>query len=99
MSAHPDPPPAAAAAFEDVLVTDREHWQHGPPHELFKQLRGSCPVHFSKGLTEYPDEAGYWSVPTADDVNTASREWETYSSATGITAVTEGVIPLPLIQA
>jgi cholest-4-en-3-one 26-monooxygenase len=56
-------------------------------------------VHWSKGITEYPDEAGYWSVTTADDVHTVSRDWETYSSASGITAVTEGVIPLPLIQA
>jgi cholest-4-en-3-one 26-monooxygenase len=99
MSAHPESPPAAASAFDDVIVTDREHWQHGPPHELFRQLRGSCPVHLSKGITEYPDEAGYWSVTTADDIHTVSRDWQTYSSAHGITAVTEGVIPLPLIQA
>jgi cytochrome P450 len=99
MSAHPESPPAAASTFDDVIVTDREHWQHGPPNELFRELRGKCPVHWSKGVTEYPDEAGYWSVTTADDVHTVSRDWETYSSASGITAVTEGVIPLPLIQA
>ena len=23
--------------IEEVLVTEREHWHDGPPHELFKQ--------------------------------------------------------------
>src|SRR4029079_1133693 len=92
-------PPAAASTFDDVIVTDREHWQHGPPNELFKELRGQCPVHFSKGGTESPDEDGFWSVTTADDVHTVSRDWETYSSATGITAVTNAILPLDLTQA
>jgi cholest-4-en-3-one 26-monooxygenase len=99
MSTLPDHRAAPAGDLEDVLVTDREHWLDGPPHALFKQLRGECPVHFSKRITEYPDEAGFWSVTTADDIHEVSRDWQTYSSATGITAVSDGVIPLPLIQA
>ncbi len=83
-----------------VLAADREHWIDGPPHALFKQLRGQCPVHWSEKFTEYPDEAGFWSVTLADDVHTVSRDWRTYSSERGgFTAVSEGVMPLELIRA
>ncbi|WP_228431081.1 cytochrome P450 family protein [Baekduia soli] len=82
-----------------VLVGEREHWVHGPPHELFRTLRATCPVHWTPELTEYPGEAGFWSVTTAEDVHEVSRDWQTYSSATGITALTDAILPLPLVQA
>ncbi|MES1193225.1 MAG: cytochrome P450, partial [Solirubrobacterales bacterium] len=78
MSADPVSP------LEETLVTEREQWQDGPPHELFSKLRGQCPVHWTSKITEYPEEAGFWSVTTADDVHAVSRDWETYSSATGV---------------
>jgi cytochrome P450 len=84
--------------LEDVLVTEREHWPAGPPHELFKRLRSECPVHWTGEITEFPGSAGYWSITTADDVHTVSRDWQTYSSEKGgITAIT-AVIPLELIR-
>ncbi|HZK16275.1 MAG TPA: cytochrome P450 [Solirubrobacterales bacterium] len=90
---------ASENRIEDALVTEREHWVHGPPHELFKQLRGGCPVHWTREVTEFPEAPGYWSVTTADDVHEVSRDWQTYSSERGgITAIT-AVIPLELIQA
>ena len=58
--------------LEDVLVTEREQWEDGPPHELFGRMRGECPVHWTPRITEYPQEAGYWSVTTADDVHEVS---------------------------
>jgi cytochrome P450 len=86
--------------IEDVLVTERELWQDGPPHELFKDLRAKCPVHWTARITEYPEEAGFWSVTTADDIHAVSRDWETYSSERGgITALTNAIMPLELIQA
>jgi cholest-4-en-3-one 26-monooxygenase len=75
--------------LDQVLVTEREDWREGPPHELFHRLRHECPVHWTARVTEYPEEAGYWSVTRADDVHTVSRDWRTYSSATGITAVSD----------
>jgi cytochrome P450 len=84
---------------EQILVTERELWQDGPPHELFKRLRGECPVHWTEKITEYPNEDGFWSVTNADDVHEVSRDWETYSSATGITALREAIIPLELTRA
>src|SRR4051794_41452580 len=84
--------------LDDVLVGDRERWTDGPPHELFKRMRAECPVHFSDRITEYPEEAGYWSLTTADDIHEVSHDWQTYSSERGgITAV--GIMPLELIRA
>jgi cholest-4-en-3-one 26-monooxygenase len=90
---------AEPTAVKQILVTEREHWQDGPPHALFKQLRGECPVHWTERITEYPNEDGFWSVTSADDVHEVSRDWETYSSATGITALREAIIPLELTRA
>ncbi|HSR94860.1 MAG TPA: cytochrome P450 [Solirubrobacterales bacterium] len=85
--------------LEKVLVTEREHWPEGPPHELFKRLRGECPVHWTSEITEFPESAGFWSVTAADDVYEVSRDWQTYSSELGgITAVT-AIFPLELMRA
>ncbi len=86
--------------FGETLVGDRERWADGPPNELFKQLRAQCPMHWSSQITDYPEEAGFWSVTTADDVHAVSRDWATYSSERGgITALTNAIMPLELIQA
>ena len=90
---------AVGSDLEHVLVGDPELWTEGPPHELFSRLRRECPVHWTERIEEYPDEAGYWSVTTADDIHSVSRDWRTYSSELGgITAVTN-VFPLELMRA
>src|SRR5215218_1738648 len=85
--------------LEKLLVTERELWQDGPPHGLFKDMRSRCPVHWTSRITEYPEEDGFWSITLADDVHTVSRDWETYSSAHGITALTNAIMPVELVQA
>jgi cholest-4-en-3-one 26-monooxygenase len=91
---------ALSKPIEEVLVTERPIWQDGPPHDLFKRMRGQCPVHWTPQITEYPEEDGFWSVTTADDVHAVSRDWETYSSELGgVTALTNAVMPLELIRA
>ena len=86
--------------LEETLVADRPLWLDGPPHELFKQLRAECPVHWSASIPEYPEEDGFWSITLADDVHAVSRDWETYSSELGgVTALTNAVMPLELIRA
>jgi cholest-4-en-3-one 26-monooxygenase len=83
-----------------VLVTEREVWQDGPPHELFKRLRAECPVHWTSRISEYPEEAGFWSVTAADDVHAVSHDWRTYSSELGgVTALTDAIMPLELLRA
>jgi cytochrome P450 len=99
----PDPEAPASAhptTLDETLLTERELWPDGPPHELFKRLRAECPVHWTAGITEYPEEAGYWSVTTADDVHEVSHDWQTYSSERGgVTALTHAIMPLELQQA
>jgi cholest-4-en-3-one 26-monooxygenase len=69
------------------------------PHELFAQLRAECPVHWTATVSEYPEEAGYWSVTRAEDIHAVSRDWKTYSSELGgVTALTN-VFPLELMRA
>jgi cholest-4-en-3-one 26-monooxygenase len=90
---------AADRNLDEVLVIDREEWPDGPPHELFKQMRGQCPVHWTSHVPEFPESAGFWSITKADDVHAVSRDWETYSSELGgIVAVTAG-FPLELMRA
>ncbi len=89
-----------ARSLQRVRVGDRENFVDGPPHELFKEMRARCPVHWSDGISEYPDEEGFWSVTTADDVLEVSRDWQTYSSELGgITALKNAILPLELQQA
>jgi cytochrome P450 len=88
---------AAGSDLESIELTEREHWLDGPPHGLFKELRGGCPIHWTESFEEFPDEAGFWSVTTAEDIHTVSRDWRTYSSEEGITAA--GVLPIELVRA
>ena len=83
--------------LEDVIVLDEEQWQEGPPHEIFTRLRSECPVHWSKHIPDYPEEAGYWSVTTWDGIYEVSRDWETYSSEKGgILAGTDAGMPVEI---
>jgi cytochrome P450 len=85
--------------IESVEVTDRELWLEGPPHEVFREMRAKCPIHWTESFEEFPDEAGFWSVTTADDVHTVSRDWKTYSSERGGVIAAAGGFPLELAQA
>jgi cytochrome P450 len=100
VSAEPTPPVSPSEIpLDELLVTERSHWHDGPPHEIFGRLRGECPVHWTSRISEYPGEAGYWSLTTADDLHTVSRDWKTFSSEKGgITALTDAVISLELIN-
>jgi cytochrome P450 len=88
---------AVGSDLESVELTDRELWLDGPPHELFKQLRGGCPIHWTERIEEFPEEEGFWSVTSAADIRTVSRDWRTYSSADGITAA--AAFPIELTRA
>jgi cholest-4-en-3-one 26-monooxygenase len=57
-------------------------------------------VHWSDGITEYPDEDGFWSVTRADDVHEVSRDWQTFSSELGgFTATKNTGLSLEMQQA
>jgi cytochrome P450 len=85
--------------LESVELTRRELWLDGPPLELFKQMRHECPIHRTETFEEFPDEDGFWSVTTAEDIHTVSRDWQTYSSERGGVLAAAGGFPLELAQA
>jgi cytochrome P450 len=85
--------------LEKVLVTERELWQDGPPHELFKRMRHECPVHWTDRFSEFPGEPGFWSVTRPDDIHAVSRDWRTYSSELGGVTALSAVFPIELTRA
>jgi cytochrome P450 len=85
--------------IESVQVGDSERWTDGPPYELFKQMRGKCPVHWTDEIAEFPEENGFWSITTADDVYTVSRDWETFSSEIGGVTIFAKSFPMELSRA
>ncbi len=85
--------------IEGVELAAGELWEEGPPYEVFKEMRSKCPVHWTGQIEQYPSEAGFWSVTTAEDVHTVSRDWETYSSELGGVTVFAEIFPLELARA
>jgi len=90
---------AGGGKIEDALVLERDHWEKGPPLELFERMRSECPVHWTSEVTELPQAKGFWSVTLADDVHKVSRDWETYSSERGGVVVIDEVFPIELARA
>ena len=89
---------ADAVPLDETLVFSDEQWQDGPPHELFRRLRASARALVPR-FEAVPEEAGYWSVTTADGVYEVSRDWKTYSSEVGgIWPPPKPGFPLPLMQ-
>src|SRR3954453_20629938 len=62
-------------------------------------MRERCPVHWTSEVTEIPEAAGFWSVTTADDVHTVSRDWQTYYSELGGVVAVDEVFPIELARA
>ncbi len=85
--------------LEGLQVGDRVMWVDGPPLEAFKRMREECPIHWTPRIEDFPEEAGFWSVTTADDIHAVSRDWQTYSSETGGVTAASVVFPLELTQA
>jgi cytochrome P450 len=85
--------------IRSVELTERELWIDGPPIDTFKEMRSKCPVHWTENFEEFPEEPGFWSVTTAEDIHTVSRDWKTYSSERGGVLAARGEFPLELAQA
>jgi len=85
--------------IQSVELTERELWLEGPPHEAFERMRSECPIHWTDSFEEFPEEAGFWSVTTADDIHTVSRDWESYSSEKGGVVLAAAGFPIELARA
>ena len=43
---------------QSVELTEAELWPDGPPHEVFKEMRAKCPIHWTESFEEFPEEDG-----------------------------------------
>jgi cytochrome P450 len=77
--------PTATVDRAELDVSDLSLWKDGPPHEIFRELR-SQDLHFSP-LADFPNETGFWSVVTFEDIATVGRDHETFSSERSILVV------------
>jgi len=76
-----DVPAARELALEDINPLNANLFAENRWQDHFERLRKEDPVHFNE-----IDSAGrYWSVTKYDDIKTVSSNWETFSSAHGIT--------------
>ena len=48
----------AGRDMETVELTDETLWRKGPPHEVFKEMRAKCPVHWTEQLRRVPRGGG-----------------------------------------
>ncbi|GAA3627112.1 cytochrome P450 [Nonomuraea rosea] len=63
-----------------INLVDPELYSHGDPFTQWRWLRANAPVHWQPPS----DLPGFWSLTRYDDVRTAYRDAETFSSAQGI---------------
>ena len=86
--------------LEGKYVLERDVWADGPPHELFRQMRERVPGPLvARGMTEFPEEAGFWSVTRPDDIHAVSRDFKTYSSELGGVTVMNSGFPIEYSRA
>jgi len=80
-------PGAAGLAIADINPANPHLFKEDRWAEHFARLRAEDPVHFN----EIETAGRYWSITKYDDVRAVDGDWETYSSAKGITLGVEGI--------
>jgi len=76
-----DVPDAQELALEEINPLNANLFSEDRWQGHFERLRKEDPVHFN----EIESAGRYWSVTKYDDIKTVSSDWETFSSAYGIT--------------
>lgn len=71
---------AADLALEDINPANPHLFKNDRWHDHFARLRAEDPVH----LNELETSGRYWSLTKYDDVRATDGDWETFSSAGGI---------------
>jgi cytochrome P450 len=76
-----DVAPAHELPLEDINPLNANLFRENRWQGYFERLRREDPVHFN----EIESAGRYWSVTKYDDIKTVSANWQTFSSAKGIT--------------
>lgn len=91
-------PATIATDLENVDLSDHALWRESPPYEIFARLRAERPMHFSP-ISQFPEEAGFWSVVRHEDLKRISLDWETFSSERGGIMLNDDMgVPLDLMR-
>lgn len=81
-----------------IDLSDHALWRDDPPYEIFARLREEQPVHWSP-LSQFPHEAGFWSIVRHADLKSISLDWETYSSERGGVVLVDDIgVPLDMVR-
>src|SRR2546422_6459523 len=80
------PPPAPGLTMAEINPASFDFWIRDDVEGALAKLRNERPVAWH----QHPDSGkGFWSITRFDDVAAATRDWETFSSAYGIQAMTD----------
>ncbi|MCP5059806.1 MAG: cytochrome P450 [bacterium] len=74
-------PPAHELPLKDINPLNANLFSENRWQGYFERLRKEDPVHFN----EIESAGRYWSVTKYEDIKTVSSDWQTFSSAYGIT--------------
>ena len=74
-------PPAEDIALEDINPVNANLFSEHRWQAYFERLRSEDPVHFN----EIESAGRYWSLTRYKDIKQVDSDWETFSSANGIT--------------
>ena len=69
-------------ALDDVYL-DNDAFAERVPHDTFELLRNQSPVHWY----DWEHGKGFWCITRYDDIVTVLKDWRTFSSETGATAL------------
>ena len=85
-------PAAAELALDEINPANPHLFKEDRWQDHFARLRAEDPVHFN----ELETSGRYWSVTKFDDVRAVDGDWQTFSSARGMTL---GLKPSPEVDA
>src|SRR6266436_3894840 len=80
------PTPTTSLALDEINPGSFDFWLRDDVDGALARLRRERPIAWH----QHPDSGrGFWSLTRFDDIVTASRDWETFSSAYGIQVLTD----------
>ena len=90
------PTAIVAEDLDRIDLSEADHFENGPPHEIFRRLRAESGLHRNRSR----EEADFWSLVRYDEINQVVKDPETFSSARPIAFMHDekSIIPIEVLQ-